>query len=37
MDERWNWFIDNRLMRSAVNATVFVVWFWLSMGLLAIH
>ena len=37
MDERWNRFIDNTLLRSVVNATAFVVWFWLSMGLLAIH
>jgi len=37
MDERWNWFIDNPALRSALNATVFVAWFWLSVGLLAIH
>lgn len=37
MDERWNRFIDNGPLRSALNATVFVVWFWLSVGLLSIH
>jgi hypothetical protein len=37
MDERWNWFIDNASLRSALNATVFVMWFWVSWGLLSIH
>lgn len=37
MDAKWNWFIDNAPLRSIVNATAFVVWFWLSIGLLSIH
>ena len=37
MDERWNWFIDNAPLRSVLNAAVFVIWFWASVGLLAIH
>ena len=37
MDSSWNNFIDNMPLRAALNATVFVVWFWLSIGLLSIH
>jgi len=37
MDARWNWFIDHIPLRSALNATVFVVWFWMSWGLLSLH
>ena len=37
MDERWNWFIDNAPLRSILNAAVFGLWFWLSVGLLALH
>lgn len=37
MDATWNKFIDNATMRSLLNAGAFVVWFWLSFGLLSIH
>ncbi len=37
MDASWNKFIDNATLRSALNAGVFVLWFWLSFGLLSIH
>jgi hypothetical protein len=37
MDATWNKFIDNMPLRSAINATVFAVWFWLSIALLSLH
>ena len=37
MDERWNWFIDSMPLRSVLNGAMFGLWFWLSIGLLAIH
>jgi hypothetical protein len=37
MDSNWNKYIDSMPLRSAINATAFVLWFWLSFALLSIH
>lgn len=36
MDSKWNWFIDNGLIRTALVVTGFAVWLGLTVGLLAV-
>ncbi|HUO61710.1 MAG TPA: hypothetical protein VMU24_13650 [Candidatus Acidoferrales bacterium] len=36
MDAKYNWLIDNRLMRTAIDTLAWVLWFWVSYGLLSI-
>ena len=34
MGAKWNWLIDNTVLRGAINTTVLVMWFWTAFGIL---
>jgi hypothetical protein len=36
MSAKWNWLIDNTVLRGAINTTVLVAWFWTAFGILFI-
>jgi hypothetical protein len=36
MDAKYNWLIDNRLLRATINTLAWVLWFWVSYGLLTL-
>ncbi|HVP63705.1 MAG TPA: hypothetical protein VMT82_02345 [candidate division Zixibacteria bacterium] len=35
MDAKYNWLIDNRTLRMTINTLAWVLWFWLSYGVLS--
>ena len=34
MGAKWNWLIDNTVLRGAINTTALVMWFWAAFGIL---
>ncbi len=36
MDAKWNWVIDNAMIRTALVVTGFAVWLGLAVGLLSL-
>ncbi len=35
MDAKYNWLIDNRMLRMTINTLAWALWFWLSYGILS--
>jgi len=36
MDAKWNWVIDNALVRATINCAAFALWVAASVGILAL-